>query len=391
MALPSLKKTSSVFGSDMTQASSSPGTRFAFKLYQQLAAADRPNVFFSPSSVMLCLAMVHELASGETRQAMEKALEIADLDPTAAQLAISSLKAAFRPRPNVTVTDANSLWCAEGAHILPELAAKLKDVYDAELTALDFSAGDAVPRINAWVSNKTNGMIGHILDRLSPLAVLVAINAVYFKGRWTTPFKRAVTQDGPFTTATGEKKQLPMMSQSGRYRYYEEEGQLQAVALPYEGGMAMYVVLPAERTDLRQFRRTLTAGLWESWLAEVKPMLGTIKLPRFKLGYLAQLEPALTALGMERAFDSDRAEFDGIQTTQPRVWIDQVVHRAVVEVNEEGTEAAAPTAVTAVLSAMRRAHPPERFEMIVDHPFLVVIREEATGAILFMGWVGEPE
>jgi serine protease inhibitor len=384
----------STVNSDTTGASSSPSTRFAFKLAAQLAGNDSPNVFFSPSSVMLCLAMVHELASGETRKVMEKTLEIADLDPPGAQLAISSLKAAFRPRPNVTVTEANSLWCAEGARILPELAARLRDVYDAEMTALDFSATDAIPRINEWVSNKTDGMIGHILDRLSPLTVLVAINAVYFKGRWTTPFIRTVTRDGPFTTATGEKKQLPMMFQSGRYRYYEgnyEEGQLQAVALPYEGGMAMYVVLPAKGADLQPFRRSLTSGLWESWLAQLRPMLGTIRLPRFKLDYFAQLEPALKALGMERAFDREHAEFDGIQTAQPRVWIDQVLHRAVAEVNEEGTEAAAATAVTAVFSAMLPARPPQRFEMIVDHPFLVVIREEATGTILFMGWVGDPE
>jgi serine protease inhibitor len=392
MPWPLARKVSSFFASETTEASpsSSPSTRFAFRLYQQLAGDDTPNVFFSPSSVMLCLAMVHELASGETRQAMEKTLEIADLDPAGVQLAIASLKAAFRPRPNVTVTDANSLWCADGAHVLPELAARLRDVYDAELTTLDFGAADAVPRINAWVSSKTNGMIGHILDRLSPQAILVAINAVYFKGRWTTPFLRTGTRDGPFTTATGEKKQLPMMLQSGRYRYYEA-GRLQAVALPYEGGMAMYVVLPSERSDLRQFRRSLTSGLWESWLAEFNFMPGTIVLPRFKLDYLAGLERALTALGMERAFDRERAEFAGIQTAQPRVWIDQVLHRAVAEVNEEGTEAAAATAVVMRATSMLPARPPRQFEMIVDHPFLVVIREEATGAILFMGWVGDPE
>jgi len=185
-----------------------------------------------------------------------------------------------------------------------------------------------------------------------------------------------------------------MMFQSGRYRYYEgnyEEGQLQAVALPYEGGMAMYVVLPAKGADLQPFRRSLTSGLWESWLAQLRPMLGTIRLPRFKLDYFAQLEPALKALGMERAFDREHAEFDGIQTAQPRVWIDQVLHRAVAEVNEEGTEAAAATAVTAVFSAMLPARPPRQFEMIVDRPFLVVIRDEGTGTILFMGWVGDPE
>jgi serpin B len=181
-----------------------------------------------------------------------------------------------------------------------------------------------------------------------------------------------------------------MMLQSGRYKYHED-AQLQAVALPYEGGIAMYVVLPAERTNLQKFQRSLTAGVWESWLAKLETMQGTIRLPRFKLDYFAQLEPALKALGMERAFDRNLAEFDGIQTDQPPVWIDQVVHRAVAEVNEEGTEAAAATMVCESFSAMRPSRPPRMFQMIVERPFLVVIRDEATGTILFMGWVGDPQ
>src|SRR5580693_688444 len=137
------EKLSAVLASDVPRTSSSPSTRFAFKLFRELATADASNVFFSPSSIMLCLAMVQELASGETHQDMAKALE---------------------------------------------LAAKLHDIYGAEWTALDLAAAAAVPRINAWVNDKTHGMIRHILDKLSPLAVLVAINAVYFKGRWTIPF-----------------------------------------------------------------------------------------------------------------------------------------------------------------------------------------------------------
>lgn len=389
MPWPFARELSAVFASGPAEVSSSPSTRFAFKLFQQLATAEASNVFFSPSSVMFCLAMVQELASGETRQAMAKALEIADLNPADAKLAVTALKAAFRPRPDVTVRAANSLWYSDHAQVRPELAAKLHDIYDAELTHLDFAASDAVPRINAWVSDKTNGMISHILNKISPLAVLVAINAVYFKGRWTKPFLRALTRDGEFTTATERKKQLPMMGQSGQYNYYED-GQLQAVALRYLGGIAMYVVLPAERTDPQQFQRSLTSGLWESWLAKLEPMPGTIRLPRFKLDYFAQLVPALKALGMERAFDRDRAEFDGIQAGEP-VWIDQVVHRAVAEVNEEGTEAAAATAVFMPMMSRVPARPHHQFEMIVNRPFFVVIRDENTGTILFMGWIGDPQ
>jgi serpin B len=384
------EKLSAVLASDVPDASSSPSTRFAFKLFRELATADASNVFFSPSSIMLCLAMVQELASGETRQDMAKALEIAGLTPADAQLVIDALKAAFRPRPDVTVRSANSLWGSHHAPVRPELAAKLHDIYDAEWTALDLAAAAAVPRINAWVNDKTHGMIRHILDKLSPLAVLVAINAVYFKGRWTTPFIRAVTQDGPFTTATGQTKQLPMMLQSAKYDYYEDK-RLQAVALPYNGGLTMYVVLPAERINRQQFQRTLTSGWWESWLAELEPMPGTVRLPRFKLDYGAPLEPALKALGMERAFDRNRAEFDGIHGDEQAVWIDRVVHRAVAEVNEEGTVAAAATMVTECLSASRPVRPLRLFQMIVNRPFFVAIRDELTATILFLGWIGDPQ
>ena len=384
------EKLSAVLASDVPRTSSSPSTRFAFKLFRELATADASNVFFSPSSILFCLAMVQELASGETRRDMAKALEIANLTPADAQLVIDALKAAFRPRPEVTLRSANSLWCSDHAPVRPELAAKLHDIYDAEWTALDLAAAAAVPRINAWVNDKTNGMIRHILDKLSPLAVLVAINAVYFKGRWTIPFIRAVTQDGPFSTATGQTKQLPMMLQSAKYDYYEDK-RLQAVALPYNGGMTMYVVLPAERTDGQQLQRSLTSGLWESWLAELEPMPGTVRLPRFKLDYCAPLEPALKALGMERAFDRNQAEFDGIHAGGQAVWIDRVVHRAVVEVNEEGTVAAAATMVAECQSASRPVRRLRIFQMIVNRPFFVAIRDELTGTILFMGWIGDPQ
>jgi serpin B len=389
MPWPFARKSLAVLSSYVTDTSTSPSTRFAFKLFQELAGGDGSNMFFSPASVMLCLAMVHEATTGETHQGMAKALEIADLNPVDTGLAIAELRVPFRPREHVEVRGANSLWCSDRVQVRPEYATKLRDIYDAELATADFGARSAVPRINVWVNQKTKGKISHIVDALSPLTALVAVNAIYFKGRWTRTFERKLMRDGLFTTTTGQKKQLPMMCQSGRYSYYEDR-RLQAVVLPYEGDMAMLVILPATGTDPRQFQKSLSSGAWESWLAQCKPALGTIQIPRFKLDCCARLERALKALGMERAFDPDRAEFDGVRAEQLPVWIDQVLHRAVVEVNEEGTEAAAATAVCAPLSAARFNRTPRLFQMIVDRPFFVVIRDETTGTILFMGWVGDP-
>jgi serine protease inhibitor len=389
MPWPFARKLSGVFSPHASEASSSPSTRFAFRLFEKLNGTGNANVFFSPASVMFCLAMVRELASGETRDAMTKTLELADLREADAAFALVALKQAFRQRRELTIMAANSLWCGKDAQVRAELAAKLGDRYEAEMTTVDF-AGDAVQRINAWVNGKTNGLIDRILDNVSPLAVMVAVSAVYFKGTWINPFKRSLTTDEDFTTATGSKNKLPLMRQAGNYRYYEDKF-LQAVALPYQGGASMYVVLPSEGSG-QKFVPGLTSGLWDSWVAGLERMPGTIQLPRFTLDYFAHLETVLKELGMERAFDPHRAEFDGIQTDRPPVWIDQVVHRAVAEVNEEGTEAAAATAaVMRPMSAMRPPPKPPAFEMIVNRPFLVAIRDEETGAILFMGWIGDPQ
>jgi serine protease inhibitor len=390
MPWPFVRKSSAVFASDVTESSSSPSTRFAFRLFRELVGGDGTNVFFSPSSVMLCLAMVHEVASGKTRQAMAQALEIAGLDPIDTNLTIVGLRALFHGREHLEVMGANSLWCSDRVQVRPECAAKLREIYDAELTTLDFAAPNAVPRINAWVNERTKSKISHILDELSPLAAMVAVNAIYFKGRWAIPFDRELTRDGLFSTSTGQKKQLPMMCQSGRYSYYEDD-ESQAVVLYYDGDMAMYVILPAAGTNARQFQRSLSSGAWESRLARFEEVEGTIQIPRFKLDCRAQLERALKSLGMERAFDPNQAEFDGVRAGQLPVWIDQVFHRAVAEVNEEGTEAAAATMVTWLGSSASIKRPPRHFKMIIDRPFFVVIRDETTGTILFMGWVGDPE
>jgi len=389
MPWPFTRKAFPVLTPLVTDNSTSPSTRFAFKLFRELVGDDDSNVFFSPAGVMLSLAMVHEAATGETRQAMAKALEIADLTPVDTGLAIGELRAPFRQREHVEVRSANALWCSDRAQIRPEYAAKVRDTYDAELATADFGAGTAVPTVNAWVNQKTKGKISHIMDTLSPLTAMVVVNAIYFKGRWTRTFERKLTRNGLFRTANGQEKQLPMMRQSGRYSYYGDRW-LQAVVLPYEGDMAMLVILPAKGTDARQFQQTLSSGAWELWLARCKQAGGTIQIPRFKLDHCALLERALKALGMERAFDPDRAEFDGVQAGQHRVWIDQVLHRAVADVNEEGTEAAAATAICVPLSAAKFNRPPRLFQMIVDRPFFVMIRDETARTILFMGWVGDP-
>lgn len=370
--------------------SSSPNARFAFRLFRELTKTDDvSNVFISPSSVMLCLTLVHELASGKTREEMAGALEIAGMDVSHLTEEVSRLKTAFRSRACAELAFANSLWLSKDAEIAEELATSLRGLYESELTTLDFASPDALPTINGWVNARTRGKISGILDCISPLTALVAANAVYFKGIWTTPFQREFTRDDKFTSAVRQKKYLPMMLQDGVYLYYEDKI-LQMAALPYEGGVSMYVVLPSGNVEGKQFLQTVTAGSWEYWLGRAGRMQGTIHLPRFKVDYASKLNAALISLGMEQAFDEYRAEFKQVRTKLEPVWIDQVIHRAIAEVNEEGTEAAAVTA-TFMRCLAKPEKPPRRFTMIVNRPFLMVIRDEMTKTILFLGWIGDPQ
>ena len=206
---------------------------------------------------------------------------------------------------------------------------------------------------------------------------------------WDVPFKRSMTQDERFVTGAGQSRKVPMMRQSGRYRYLERRT-FQAVALPYRGNRtAMYVFLPAPKQSLADFENTLTSGEWQKWISQLEPVRGMVGLPRFAVNYANCLNGPLKDMGMAIAFDRQRARFDGICAPPSENGIELVLHRAMAEVNEEGTEAAAVTGMIECLSA-RRPRPERTFKMIVDRPFIFVIRDEHSGSLLFLGAVMDP-
>jgi len=365
----------------------SPETRFTFKLFHELDRQNPSgNILFSPCSVMLCLAMVYDGARRETRSGMANALELSGLDSAAVESAIARLRSVLQAHDaGVQVLISNSLWCNRSIRVDPAYATRAHEIYDAEVQEMDFAAADAPARINAWVSENTAGKIPHMVDVLERLTLLVALNAIYFKGLWKQPFQHDWTRDRPFTTGSGTEKILPRMLQRGRFRYFEQR-EFQAVVLPYQGSrIAMYVLLPERNSSLQKLHDLLGAARWEGWTKQLALTKGSVHLPRFKMNYAAELRGALVNLGMERAFDQERAEFGGIRREPPPVWIGQLLHRAVTEVNEEGTEAAAATMVVMPMMAMRPQRPEPEFEMIVDRPFLFLIRDEMSGSILFMG------
>ena len=365
--------------------------RFGFKLYAELArqSADK-NLFISPASTGLCLAMAYNGAAGETAQAMARALETQGIPMPELNQAYAALKAALEnPDAKVQLNIANSLWARQGLAFKPDFIQRTKEYFGAEVTELNFDDPGAAATINRWVSEKTKDKINKIVDRIDGNSILFLINAIYFKGTWSKEFDKAKTTEDNFTPAVGGPKRVPMMSQSGSYRYFENAG-FQAVSLPYGGGRAsMYIFLPAKAGGLSALQKKLTAANWESWMDEFQQSDGDIKVPRFRLEYEATLNEALKALGMGAAFDQGRANFTGmIEPKGQNVYISQVKHKTFVDVNEEGTEAAAVTSTEMrTTSAMR---PRQRFNMVVDRPFFCAIRDNQTGTVLFMGSITDP-
>jgi serine protease inhibitor len=366
-------------------------TRFGFKLYAELVRQSaEKNIFVSPSSISLCLAMAYNGAEAETCQAMARALEMQamsldELNRTYRELTMGLENADAK----VQLQIANSLWTREGLRFKPDFIQRTKDYFNAQGTALNFDDPAAPATLNRWVSEKTQGKIDKIVDQIDAQAMLFLINAIYFKGAWAKEFDKAKTQLDTFTLLHGTK-QVPMMSQSGNYPYLETKD-FQAVSLPYGGGhFSFYVFLPSSSLSLGAFEKSLTEANWQQWMEQFHAMDGDISLPRFRVEYEATLNDALKAIGMGLAFDEGRANFSGmIQMQGQNVYISRVKHKTFAEVNEEGTEAAAVTSTEMHTTAF--AVPHQRFHMVVDRPFFCAIRDNTTGAVLFLGSIYNPQ
>lgn len=363
---------------------------FGVNLFNQLIKQDKDkNVFFSPLSVAFALAMTYNGATGETKQQMARALKFDGMNHEQLNQANAALMNTLKSAdPQIEFTIANSLWARQGLNFNEAFLARNRQFFKAEIATLDFADPAAKNTINNWVSRNTQGKIPAIIDQIDAQKVLFLINAIYFKGQWRTKFDKALTENQPFHLLGGKRKSVPMMSQSGKYLYRRGD-KFQAVSLPYgQGGKQMILFLPDETSSLAEFLKGFSYQQWEQWMRGFRNTPGEVKIPRFKLDYDRNLNDALKSLGMENAFSEARAEFSGI-SEERKLFISEVKHKAIVEVNEEGTEAAAATSVgISVTSAMPMQQP---FQFIADRPFLMAIRDQQTGAILFLGAVLEPK
>jgi serine protease inhibitor len=363
--------------------------KFGFKLLGQLVAQDAErNLLVSPTSVLMALSMLYNGAAGSTQQAIAKTLELQDRDLSYINQANADLIAALESNnPAVKLSIANSLWGREGVVFKPEFLRQNQEFYQAEVTSLDFSSPDAPGRINAWVSQNTNGKIPKIIDQIDPAQILFLINAVYFKGDWMTQFDPAKTAQQPFYLLDGSQKQHPMMSQQGRNLYLETD-QFQAISLPYYSSgharLSMYIFLPKPSSSLSAFYQSLNAENWNRWISQFSRPESIIQLPKFTFGYGADLIPALKAMGMGEAF-GDQADFSNL--SDGALQVNQVRHKSFIEVNETGTEAAAVTSAGVRTTSIDLTPP---IQMIVNRPFFFVINDNMTNNLLFMGSVIEP-
>jgi len=362
---------------------------FGFKLFAEIVKQDTgKNIFVSPASVAIALAMTYNGAGRKTKQAMAGALELHGMSLEEVNRANAALRAMLEnPDPKVQLNIANSLWARKGIIFKPVFMKKNEDFYGAEVTTLDFDDPAAPSTINSWVSEKTKGKINKIIEDISSDAILFLINAIYFKGNWTVEFAKEKTEERPFYLLDGTQENHSMMSQSGNYRYYRGKN-FQAISLPYGDNkrVSMYIFLPNEGFRLREFLESLNAENWKNWMSQFQMMQGSIVLPRFKLEYELNLNNALKSLGMAVAFDKSRANFENMCPIAPgvNVFINEVKHKTFLEVDEEGTEAAGVTSVE-----MRITSIGQEFSMIVDRPFFCAIRDNETGTILFMGSIVE--
>ena len=356
---------------------------FGLSLFTHLHEAEpAENLFISPLSVSMALGMTLNGAAGDTRDQMARALHKEGLTEEAINASYRSLIDLLTGLdPKVTLNIANSIWYREGFQVEPAFIETNRTHFDAEVQALDFTDPQSVDVINGWVEDKTEGLIDAIIDQIGQDVVMYLINAVYFNGQWTYAFEKEETTDQPFFNADGTQTTVPMMSLSGPIPYANTD-EAGLIDLPYGDSLySMTIVLPHDPDRIEALAGALSSEKWNEWTAQLRPVNLTVNLPRLSLEYKTSLADALAAMGMTDAFSPARADFSRINPNR-QLYVSDVLHKTMLKVDEEGTEAAAVTAVIVETTSITQ---PPVFR--VDRPFLLAIRERHTGSILFIGKV----
>lgn len=369
----------------------------------EIIAGRLANVCISPISIGLCLQLALYGARGSTEAEMLKVLGIAVCDremlAADAELLIRKLQTIPTdsnfdgPGAVLKLAIANSIWVHGALRLNGNYANTLQSKYASMCNSLDFSDPKSLSIINSWVDQNTEHKIQNIVSELQPNDMLVLINCAYFKARWKRQFRPENTEMRNFHLPDNTSVQVPIMHLHEASLLYFQDETVQIVQLNYtDERFSMYVVLPAPGANLSMFVSKLTVEQWQSWFSQLKEHQGLFALPKFKIEFSIELNGVLMKLGMVNSFSGSADFYNMIETTQgspPRFCIGTVIHKTFIAVDEQGTEAAAATAI--VPRGLRDSPPPPPpFRMIVDRPFVYAVRDNMTGTILFLGTVVDP-
>ncbi len=375
-------------------------TAFALDIYAELKNNNSGNLFLSPYSLSTALGMTYVGAKGATQEQMSQVLHFPPkqdkLHPAFGQLQEQIDQA----QKNVVLSIANALWGQKAYPFIPAFKEDVRLYYQANLKSADFTNAEVIRQeINTWVEGKTNNKIKGLVKQgvITELTRLALVNAIYFKGDWANPFTAEKTKPMPFWLNQNNSVSVSMMTQKNYFEYREvEQDNLQILGMPYgtaltrgaydKNNLSMIILLPKKPDGLAQLESSLTPEKLETWLRWLRFQKVNVFLPKFKINSGFELSKPLSEMGMPDAFSPDNADFSGIDGTRD-LSISSVIHQAFVEVNEQGTEAAAATAVFATT----RGLPPPTPEFRADHPFIFLIRHNSSGSILFMGRVVNPQ
>jgi len=363
---------------------------FAIDLYDQLRRSEG-NLFFSPNGISAALAMAHAGARGNTETQMASALRYTlpqeSLHPDFAELGSGLAK--LQEDGHIKLSIANSVWPQQGYPLLDGYLSLIKRHYGVSVTPLDYRDAPEAARetINGWVEKRTDHKIKDLIQPgvLDELTRLVIVNAIYFRGEWAHKFQASLTKNAPFFLSPGRSVQIPLMKQEGEFRYGESES-IQVLELPYlSKTLSMLILLPREKDGLKRLEENLSMENLAGWRKTLREDEVEVFLPRFRMTCTFRLDKALAATGMADAFIPSKADFSGMDGRPGWLYIGAVLHKTYVDVNEEGTEAAAAAALSAPAAAPGQ---PPVFR--ADHPFLFAICETRSGTLIFLGRLTDP-
>ena len=360
--------------------------QFAFELFKEIhSLSDAENMMISPLSTSYALGMTLNGAEGTTRDAFRSVLHFEDLTDQEVNESYQDLMSQLVTLDKeVQFSIANSIWYKLGYNVLEAFISTNQEYFDAAVEELDFSDPGAKDIINGWIEEKTNDKIKDMLDYIPTNAVMYLINAIYFNANWKYQFDPEETFEDDFNLEGGGTHRCDFMQLEGAFNY-TSQGTFSAVELPYgDSAFSMVLLLPKPEVSIEALVASLNAENWDSWMNAAYPTNVLIQLPKFKYDFKSLLNDPLTELGLGIAF-TESADFTRI-TPGGGIYISRVIHQTFIDVNEEGTEAAAATIVEMIETSM-----PEITQFRADKPFLYMIKENSTGALLFMGKVGRPE